>query len=288
MNLLHLVDRLEELVGGAQRMPIGSRVMIDRRRLLDLVDQMRVAIPQEVREAQRMVADQERLRREAEEEARLIVARAEEQAARLVAEHELTRQAERHAEDLAREAEARLEQRVSGANADIRERIDESRRLAEQQMRAADDYARELLQRLERQLQAFVRSVDSGIAQLEPAPSPDSSPWDGIAGTSGASSDFDTSGHEDSGVLGDARRRDEDWDEDHPDRVDAAAGRPAAVAPPLLGRGNEDEPQLDLPPATPGVIDDFALPSLDDERGTEQGYEGAPDDDRGDSARWRR
>jgi len=134
MNLLHLVDRLEELVGGAQRMPIGSRVMIDRRRLLDLIDQMRVAIPQEVREAQRMVSEQERLHREAEEEARLIVARAEEQATRLISEHEIMRQAERHAEDLTRQAEARLEQRVSGANDDIRDRIEESRRLTDQQM----------------------------------------------------------------------------------------------------------------------------------------------------------
>ena len=49
MDLLHLVDRLEELVAGAQRMPIGSRAIVDRRRLLDIVDQMRVAIPDEVR-----------------------------------------------------------------------------------------------------------------------------------------------------------------------------------------------------------------------------------------------
>ena len=180
MDLLHLVDRLEELVGGAQRMPIGSRVMMDRRRLLDTIDQMRVAIPEEVREAQRIVTEHERLRREAEEEARLIVARAEEQAQRLVSDHVITRQAEENAQEFAHDAEARLVERISSANADIRERIDESRRLAEQQMRAADEYARELLQRLERQLQAFVNSVESGIAQLAVQPRPETSPWDAV------------------------------------------------------------------------------------------------------------
>ncbi len=241
MDLLHLVDRLEELVGGAQRMPIGSRVMMDRRRLLDTVDQMRVAIPQEIREAQRIVAEHEQLRREAEEEARLIVARAEEQAQRLVSDHAITQQAEQDAQELARDAETRLEQRVSGANADIRDRIEESRRLAEQQMRAADDYARELLQRLERQLQAFVSSVESGIAQLSVAPRSDPSPWDDIVGRAvGETVQDDVGGPTAAGVTG-----------------------------------------PDLPPPPAGVIDDFSLPALDDERIPEAAPEDSEDEGAG-------
>lgn len=167
MDLLHLVDRLEELVASAQKMPIGNRAIIDRRRLLDLVDQMRVAIPQEVREAEALVAQRETLLREAEEEARIILARAEEQAARLIDEHEVTEGARRRADELAAQAELRIEDRIADANRDVQARIDESRRLALQQMETADDYAKELLRRLERQLSAFVSSVQSGIAQLE-------------------------------------------------------------------------------------------------------------------------
>ena len=167
MDLLHLVDRLEELVASAQKMPIGSRAMVDRRRLLDIVDQMRVAIPKEVREAQELVARRDEARLEAEEEARLVLARAEERAARMVEQHELTSAAHRRAEEIAHQAELRAEERMQQATADIEQRIAESRRLAEQQMVAADDYARELLRRLDRQLQAFVRSVQSGIAQME-------------------------------------------------------------------------------------------------------------------------
>jgi hypothetical protein len=167
MDLLALVDRLEELVGNAQRMPIGSRAIVDRRRLLDIVDQMRIAIPQEVREAQQMMADRDARRREAEEEARLVIARAEDRASRMVEQHELTLAARKRAEEVAAEAERRLEQRIEQANRDIEARIAESRRLAAQQMDAADEYAQELLMRLDRQLQAFVRSVQSGISQLD-------------------------------------------------------------------------------------------------------------------------
>ncbi|MCK9487041.1 MAG: hypothetical protein M0R73_10170 [Dehalococcoidia bacterium] len=172
MDLLHLVDRLEEMVAGAQKMPIGNRAILDRRRMLDLIDQMRIAIPNEVREAQDIVAQRDGIKREAEEEGRIIVARAEERAADLVEEHAITTAAKRRAEEIAVEAERRLEQQIDAANQDIAQRIQESRRIAREQMEAADEYARELLIRLERQLQAFQNSIHAGVQQLEPQPPP--------------------------------------------------------------------------------------------------------------------
>lgn len=168
MDLLHLVDRLEELIAEAQKMPIGNRVIIDRRRLLDMIDQMRISVPQEVREARELVSDRDRILRDAEEESSIIVARAEENAARLVEANAITEAARERAQEIADEAENRLTQRVEQANDDIQIRIEESRDLARQQMEAADSYALELLQRLDRQLQAFVGSVQAGIQQVEP------------------------------------------------------------------------------------------------------------------------
>jgi hypothetical protein len=253
MDLLHLVDRLEELVGSAQKMPIGSRAIVDRRRILDIVDQMRVAVPQEVREAQEMVSHRDDVYREAEEEARLIVARAEERAARMVEQHELTIAARARAEEVAQQAEARIEERLAEANREIQQRIEDSRHVADQQMEAADDYARELLSRLEVQLQAFVRSVQSGISQLENAPRPASSGVDASATAEPAGDE-----REMPAMFGSAP---------------AAGGidDPGELARPYPEAGIEADPRARLdeeatpPPADPGVIDDFAMPQLDDE-----------------------
>ncbi len=253
MDLLALVDRLEELVGTAQKMPIGSRAIVDRRRLLDMVDQMRVAIPQEVRDAQEMVASRDSHRREAEEEAGLVIARAEDRAARMVEAHELTEAARKRAAEVAREAERRLEERIQQANSDIEQRIAESRRLASQQMDAADEYARELLERLDRQLQSFVRSVEAGIAQLDtnessrhplpesPAPEP----------TEAYTRSMPT-----------PLRRDDGNDERSGEPTSASEGlqnllrrRPRAVEVDRRDRGDEASV----------VINDFDLPELDDE-----------------------
>ena len=314
MDLLHLVDRLEELVASAQKMPIGSRAMIDRRRLLDVVDQMRVVIPQEVREAQELVARRAEIEREAGEEARLTVARAEEQAARLVEEHEIAAAAHIRAGELAAEADARLEQRIAEANADIQSRLAESRRLAEQQMAEADEYAGDLLRRLQRQLRAFVSSVDAGLGQIEGVPEGEPATARAEA-TDGAARDA----HDHDDRDGDDRERpatvtatvpatigiaaasgpmmmpmpmpaaavlrgdDEHLADDSPVDDDPADDSPAGNAPASDNPADEAplENLLARPPSplrpsalttsgdegatSEGVIDDFALPGLDDE-----------------------
>lgn len=279
MDLLHLVDRLEELVAGAQKMPIGNRAILDRRRMLDLIDQMRIAIPHEVREAQDIVAQRDAIKREAEEEGRIIVAQAEERAADLVEEHAISEAAKRRAEEIATEAERRLEQQIDAANRDIEQRIQESRRIAREQMHAADEYARELLIRLERQLQAFQNSIRAGVQQLEPpppsyqeampplddhledlrqasqppAPAPEAMPRYEDPAPREAYREFD----EPSWVRESASREERSNDEELENLLQPR--RPQARM------ALEDDPVPPAEPAEPGVIDDFEHEPLDDD-----------------------
>ena len=56
MDILHLVDRLEELFNESRPIPFTHSVIVDEDRMLDLIDQMRVAIPDEVKKAQQAIA----------------------------------------------------------------------------------------------------------------------------------------------------------------------------------------------------------------------------------------
>ncbi len=279
MDLMHLVDRLEELVASAQKMPIGNRAIIDRRRLLDIIDQMRIAIPEEVREAQAMVLRREEVRREAEEEARIVVARAEEHAAQLVEAHEITEAARRRAQEVAAQAESRLEERIREANEDIQARIDQSRQLARQQMEAADDYARELLSRLHRQLEAFVRSVDSGIRQLEPdrpnaareahgeaATAADAAPEGD--GTPRFAEDAYPPPLDDEGFDEESSARDEEHEREPVPLRQRAARTERPAEDDELENLLRRHPAPRMPAESesgPRVIDDFANPQLDDD-----------------------
>ncbi len=252
MDLLYLIDRLEEQVAGAQRMPIGNRAVVDRRELLDTIDQLRVAVPNEVREAREIVDEMDAIRRNTEEEARLMLARAEEQAATALDDHKVTRAARERAAEIVAEAEVRAEERAAEANSQMAGRIEESRTVARQQMAAADKYARQLLTKLEYQLRSFERSVQSGLEQLS-ADTPDAATEPAVSPAQMDAFLADAAAAPRS--LGEAERR-----------VSGDVG-----SEPIRFTGldySEPVAEQEPTPAAPdeGVIDDFAMPPLDDER----------------------
>ena len=267
MDLLHHVDQIEELVASAQRMPIGGRAIVDRQRLLDLVDRIRVAVPNEVHDAQKVIEERDALLRDAEEEAQLLVARAEEHVTKLSTQHEIVRAAEVRAEEIAQEAELRAEERLAEVNAEIVGRISESRRFSEQQMVAADRYAQELLARLDQQLDAFRQSVRSGLDQLEAPPAEPDGPAGGARSGTVAAVPVTPNGGAGNGGAGNggagnggAGNGNGSGHEPAPDRSRSALG---ALLEPDAQAAADSEP----PEAEQALIDDFAMPPLDDQPG---------------------
>lgn len=112
-DMLYLVDRLEELVSLGKRVPFSTRVMVEEEEFLALVDQLRVAVPNEVKQAQRVIKERERIIGEAQDEAAEIVDRAEREADRLVSESALMTETRRRGEEILRRAEEE-QQRARG------------------------------------------------------------------------------------------------------------------------------------------------------------------------------
>lgn len=112
-DMLYLVDRLEELVSLGKRVPFSTRVMVEEEEFLALVDQLRVAIPNEVRQAQRVIKERERIIGEAQDEGSEILDRAHEEADRLVSESALLADARQRGETILRRAEEE-QQRTRG------------------------------------------------------------------------------------------------------------------------------------------------------------------------------
>ena len=144
--------------------------MIDRRRLLDLVDQLRAAVPVEVREAHEVLKHKEEVMARADEELALRLARADEEVGRRVSESEVAKAAEARAEEIIAEARREADRLLEEARRQAEARSAEGGRLASEQMDEADRYAMEMLRRLEQQLDAFMNSVRSGIDSLDRRP----------------------------------------------------------------------------------------------------------------------
>jgi vacuolar-type H+-ATPase subunit H len=141
MDILYLLDRLEEVVRSAAPVPLTSRAMIDKQECLDVVDQIRLALPEEVKVARRVMAERDQIIAEANDRADQLVARAEEQIA-LRVEDEVVLQAARD----------RAQAVVEGAEREARE-------LREQ----ADEYAARVFTSLLNRLRQVEGAVEEGL-----------------------------------------------------------------------------------------------------------------------------
>ena len=82
IDILYLVDRLEAAINKGFVVPFSSKRMIDEDEALDIIDQMRIAVPEEIRQARRVTHDKDRVLAQAKEEADRVVQLAKEDAAR--------------------------------------------------------------------------------------------------------------------------------------------------------------------------------------------------------------
>lgn len=144
MDILHLVDRLEELFNESRPIPLTHNVIVDEDRILEIIDQMRISIPEEVKKAQQVLAQRDRVLAQAQEEANRTLQLAK-------------KRAEEAASDdaVAKAAEARAEQIIEQARAE-----------AEAVRRDADEYVIESLGALEDELTRLLTQARNGIAKL--------------------------------------------------------------------------------------------------------------------------
>jgi hypothetical protein len=145
MDILHLVDRLEELLNQSRPFPFTHNVIVDEDRMLDIIDQMRVAIPEEVKKAQQVITQRDRILAQAQEEANRTLAIAREKSDQLVERDSIVQAARVQAEQIMSQIETDTE----------RTRQD------------ADNYVIETLTHLEVELDRFLNQVRNGIRSLQ-------------------------------------------------------------------------------------------------------------------------
>src|SRR5213593_2157181 len=98
VDIQFLVERLEALVVNARKVPMTSQVILEQAAVLDLIDQLRVAIPEEVKQARRINQESDRVISKAREESEGIIGAAQEQAALLLQDQSILREAESRAQ----------------------------------------------------------------------------------------------------------------------------------------------------------------------------------------------
>ena len=145
MDILQLIDRLEELFNDAKAVPFTHNVVIDEDRMLEIIDQMRIVIPDEVKKAQQILGQRDRFLAQAQEEADRTIALAREKAEQMAMK-----------DNIVLEAQRRAEQILSQARSD-----------AEATRRDADDYIVETLMNLQGEVEKTLNQIQNGIRAVQ-------------------------------------------------------------------------------------------------------------------------
>jgi hypothetical protein len=145
MDILQLIDRLEELFNESKNIPLTRNVMVDEDRMLDIIDQMRIAIPDEVKKAQQLLGQRDRVLAQAQEEANRTIEIARQKADQMVAKDMIMQEASRRADQVL--AQARAE--------------------ADNMRGDADDYVIDSLTQLQAELERITNQVNNGIRTVK-------------------------------------------------------------------------------------------------------------------------
>lgn len=160
MDIQHLVDRLEQALSASRHIPLTANLIVDEDHIYNIIDQMRVAIPEEVKRANRIEAEKERILAQAKEEAERIRQLAKQEASELVKRDSIMASAQQRADNI----------------------LERARREADTIRRDADVYVVDVLVNLEEDLLRSLSVVRNGLqkmrveteaAAVEPATTPE-------------------------------------------------------------------------------------------------------------------
>jgi len=145
MDILHLVDRLEELFNESRSVWLTRKVLINEDRMLDLIDQMRLSIPEEIKQAQQILSQKDRILAQAQESANRMAELAREKSIQMVERDSIVQAAQVQA-------------------GEIKSKTIEDTKIIKKE---ADDYSMKTLINLEVKLERIIVEVRNGIQTLE-------------------------------------------------------------------------------------------------------------------------
>lgn len=135
--VLKLLDELEDVLDQSRAVPFSSKVAVDKEELYDIIAEIRLRLPNDIKQSKFIVQERNKILIDAQNEAKEIEKSAEEKLARLIDEHEITK----------------------AAYAQSAEIIEKSRKSAKEMRIGATEYADEVLAMAESRLKEMMENL---------------------------------------------------------------------------------------------------------------------------------
>lgn len=115
MDILNLLEKIEDIIEEASKLPLSNKVMIDKEEVLEVINEIRLKMPDEINRASWVAKERQRILNEAQSEADELIEKVKEQQKYLVEESEIAREAQEYAKQLVEDAERKANDMKIGA-----------------------------------------------------------------------------------------------------------------------------------------------------------------------------
>ena len=93
MEIFTLLETIEDIFENSKELPFTHKAVVDKEKVLDIVKEIRLKLPEELKQAKVIKEEHDRIISKANEEAEEIVKEAENRIISMIDEHEITRKA---------------------------------------------------------------------------------------------------------------------------------------------------------------------------------------------------
>lgn len=145
MEIFTLLENLENLLEDSTKVPFSNKVLVDREELSEIVEDIRLKLPDEIKQAKWVKEERQRIISDAEKEADSIIRDAETKIVSMIDDHEITRQALSQKEEI----------------------IETADKVSREISMGTREYADALLERLEEILKETIGVISSNRRELK-------------------------------------------------------------------------------------------------------------------------
>ena len=145
MEIFTLLETLEDLLERSKAIPFSGKAVVDKEEMLEIIKEIRLKLPDELKQAKWVKEERQRIIEEAQREADGIVKEAENRIISMIDEHEITRKA--------------YEQKA--------EIIETANEMSREISKGTKDYADNVLLELESTLEEALKTIQNNRKELK-------------------------------------------------------------------------------------------------------------------------
>jgi vacuolar-type H+-ATPase subunit H len=137
-SLLDYLDMIEDILDNSKSVPFSTKISVEKDRVFDVISEIRLNLPNEIRTAQRLIEEHDKILNEAKTKAASIIREAENEAKTLTNNHEIFRRANEQASEI----------------------VDDAKKSARDVSLNAMDYADEMLEKTESMIRDAMENME--------------------------------------------------------------------------------------------------------------------------------